>query len=114
MIAAWKDPKHNQQKINHIGQSIVDLLKDVDVMLGTDEHFSLAAWIKDARSWSEDSETQDFLEVSTVFLDHKCSLLTALQYQSRNQISVWGTESLLPWPLNRYATKSWHGVLDSL
>ncbi|ORX34236.1 tim-barrel domain-domain-containing protein [Kockovaella imperatae] len=94
MIASWK---HGNQKaeIESAGRSIVDLLKDVNRILGTDDHFLLSSWIADARSWSDDSATQDFYE-----------------FQCRNQISIWGTQNVIPWPLDRYASKSWHGVLD--
>ncbi|KAL1405857.1 hypothetical protein Q8F55_007535 [Vanrija albida] len=97
MIAAWNTTTPNLDTVRAAGAQIVDLLNDVDAILGTDKNFLLSTWIKDARAWESDKTLQDFME-----------------YQARNQIVLWGPANFDLWKLDRYASKDWHGVVSNV
>lgn len=97
MIAAWNTTTPDLGKVRSAGAQIVDLLNDVDAILGTDKNFLLSTWIKDARSWSSDKQLQDFME-----------------FQARNQLVLWGPADFDLWKLDRYASKDWHGVVSNV
>ncbi|KAL3869459.1 hypothetical protein ACJMK2_042140 [Sinanodonta woodiana] len=73
------------------GAKLLKLLDDLDVLLGSDPHFLLGSWIKDARQWGENEEQQDLLE-----------------YNARNQITLWGPNG----EIRDYAAKQWSGLIS--
>jgi alpha-N-acetylglucosaminidase len=54
---------------------MVDLLRDMEVLLASDRHFLLGPWLKDAVSWAGSKEEE-----------------MLLQWNARNQITIWGPE----------------------
>jgi len=92
LIEAWRAGDAAAVKAH--GQAIVQLLRDVDAVVATDKNFLLSTWIQDARSWSDNDEEKALLE-----------------RDARNQLLLWGTGSVTPWPLDRYACKHWHGMV---
>ncbi|KAL8277052.1 hypothetical protein RQP46_010586 [Phenoliferia psychrophenolica] len=95
LINTWNSTSATNTSVLAAGSQITDLLLDIDAVLATDPYFLLSSWIGDAKAWANDSAEVAFLE-----------------YQARNQITLWGTASTVPWPLNRYASKQWSGVLS--
>jgi len=73
------------------GQPLLQLLHDLDSLLLTDDHFLLANWISAARSWS----------------DGNASYAAFLEYNARNQITLWGPTG----EINDYASKQWGGLV---
>ncbi|KAJ3481876.1 hypothetical protein NLI96_g7362 [Meripilus lineatus] len=70
---------------------LLDIIRDLDWVLGTNENFLLANWIRDARSWAGDNETY----------------AAYLEYNARNQITLWGSNG----EENDYASKQWAGLV---
>lgn len=95
MIAAWK--AGDKAKVTELGKRIVEMLNDLDGVLATDKNYLLSTWVADARKYGITPQEQDFME-----------------YQARNQIILWGPNSYSPWPLDRYASKHWHGVVKDV
>jgi alpha-N-acetylglucosaminidase len=95
MMQEWRDGG-NASGIQALGVQIVQNLQDIDRVVSTNYDFMFAAWISDARKWSDDPVVKDFYE-----------------YQARNQISSWGP--LQPggdeWRTERYASRQWAGLL---
>ena len=71
---------------------LMELLKDYDDLLNSDSNFQLGPWIAWARSWSNDTKAQDWLE-----------------FNARNQITLWGPTG----QINDYAAKAWGGLVSS-
>ncbi|RSH90666.1 hypothetical protein EHS25_001271 [Saitozyma podzolica] len=94
MISAWNSTSPNVTAVQDRGATLVQLLQDLDTVLATNKNFLLSEWIADARSWSSNGTLQAFYE-----------------YEARNQITLWGTGNTTPWPLDRYASKQWAGVV---
>ncbi|XP_012942158.2 alpha-N-acetylglucosaminidase [Aplysia californica] len=62
----------------------------MDQILSANDRFLVGRWIEDARSWgSDDSEK------------------TLLEYNARNQITLWGPDG----EIRDYASKQWAGVV---
>ena len=71
---------------------LLELIRDVNTVLNTNERFMLGPWIADARSWGQDAEESDRME-----------------FNARNQVTLWGPTG----QINDYASKQWGGlVLD--
>lgn len=94
LIASWE--KGDKAGVAEHSARIVELLRDVDTLLGTDKNHLLAPWIAGARSWATSAADADKLELD-----------------ARNQILLWGTGAATPWCLDRYAAKHWHGVVGT-
>ena len=73
------------------GQPLLDILKDLDSVLSTNENFLLAKWIRDARNWAGNNETY----------------AAYLEYNARTQITLWGPNG----EVNDYASKQWAGLV---
>ncbi|KAJ5161345.1 hypothetical protein N7492_006737 [Penicillium capsulatum] len=76
-----------------IGHDIVELLRDLDAVLFTNENFRLSTWIGAARNQAHgDADYASYLE-----------------YQARNQITLWGPNG----EISDYASKQWAGLVSS-
>lgn len=73
------------------GKPLLQLLRHLDELLLTDDHFLLANWISAARSWSNGN----------------ASYAAFLEYNARNQITLWGPTG----EINDYASKQWGGIV---
>jgi alpha-N-acetylglucosaminidase len=77
---------------------ILQLLTDIDELLGTREEFLLGRWIADAKRWATiDSERKLY------------------EWNARNLITLWGTKCTEGQndDLNLYAYKEWQGMFSS-
>jgi alpha-N-acetylglucosaminidase len=70
----------------------LQLIRDMDQLLGTDEHFLLGKWIADARKWGTGKEEKDFY-----------------QWNARSLVTMW--EPAKKSQLRDYASKQWNGLL---
>ncbi|XP_055592989.1 alpha-N-acetylglucosaminidase [Uranotaenia lowii] len=76
--------------LQKFSQLFQDLLKDIDRLLRTYEHFLLGRWLASARSLGQTSlEKQKY------------------EYNARNQITLWGPQGQIV----DYANKQWAGVV---
>ena len=86
--------KYGQTKVNSsdeilsISTAMLDLLSDLDTLLGSDTNFLLGHWIADARAMATTSSLADNLE-----------------FNARNQIAMWGPDE----NIEDYAGKEWSG-----
>jgi alpha-N-acetylglucosaminidase len=79
-------------------QRILDLLADLDALVGTREEFLLGRWIADAKRWGKTDAERRLYE-----------------WNARNIITMWGekcTEGQND-DLNLYAYKEWQGMFSS-
>jgi alpha-N-acetylglucosaminidase len=92
IVAAYN--AKDQEKLKAAGQRMLELIRDMDEMVGTREEFLLGKWIEDAKSWGIDEREKALLE-----------------WNARNQITLW-----LPEPgeveLEDYANRQWSGLLE--
>ncbi|KAH7919922.1 alpha-N-acetylglucosaminidase [Leucogyrophana mollusca] len=73
------------------GRPLITILRDLDSLLLTDPHFLLASWIGSATSWAHGNG----------------SYAVYLEYNARNQITLWGPDG----EINDYASKQWGGLV---
>lgn len=74
------------------GSNLIQLLRDLDSVLSTNDNFRLSTWIQSARSWVRNDTEADFYE-----------------YNARNQVTLWGPKG----EINDYASKQWGGLVSS-
>lgn len=70
----------------------LQLIRDMDELLGTNENFLLGKWIADARKWGTTEEEKNFYE-----------------WNSRTIVTMW--EPAPKSQLRDYASKQWNGLL---
>ena len=73
------------------GQPLLALVQDLDTLVYTNENYLLSSWIADAKQWAQGNT----------------SYAVYLEYQARNQITVWGPTG----ENNDYASKQWAGLI---
>lgn len=83
----------DQQRIDDLGATMLELIEDVDKLVTTDGYFLLGKWIADARSLGGDNAEADYYE-----------------QDARNILTTWGGRG---YSLNDYANRSWSGLLNS-
>ena len=69
---------------------MLDLIADVDKLLGTNTNYLLGHWIATARAMGTTAADQNLLE-----------------FNARNQITLWGPTG----QINDYAAKAWNGLV---
>jgi len=79
-------------------QRVIDLLRDLDDLVGTREEFLLGRWLDEARRWGATRAERDLYE-----------------WNARNIITLWGTTCTEGQEddLNLYAHKQWQGMFAS-
>jgi alpha-N-acetylglucosaminidase len=82
----------NLAELNRAGERFLQLIRDMDLLLGTNEHFLLGKWIADARTWGKSKEEKDYYE-----------------WNARSIVTMW--EPALKSRLRDYAAKEWNGLL---
>jgi alpha-N-acetylglucosaminidase len=92
LISVYSDSSSTAQDVAAAGQPILDLFSDLDALLYTNENYLLSTWIADAKQWAHGN----------------ASYATYLEYQARNQITLWGPTA---GPINDYASKQWAGLV---
>ena len=72
-------------------QEILDLLLDLDSLLGSHPYFLLGSWLRDSKSIPGFSENEQKL----------------FEFNARNQVTLWGPQG----QILDYATKQWNGLV---
>ena len=88
MIKAYQ--ANDTSQVQKVGTQLIDLLADMDRLLGANERFLVGSWIDDAKSWGTDAGEKKLLE-----------------YNARVQITLWGPDG----EILDYAGKQWAGVV---
>ncbi|OJA21639.1 hypothetical protein AZE42_12988 [Rhizopogon vesiculosus] len=91
LVAIFTSNSSSSAAIIAAGQPLLQLLRDLDELLLTDDYFLLANWISAARSWSNGN----------------ASYAAFLENNARNQITLWGPTG----EINDYASKQWGGLI---
>ena len=91
LISVWNSTTSTSHDVLLAGEPMLDLVDDLDALLYTNENFLLSTWIADAKRWAHGN----------------ASYATYLEYQARNQITLWGPDG----EINDYASKQWAGVV---
>ncbi len=69
----------------------LELIEDMDILLGTRNDFLLGKWIKDARSWGVTPEEKNLYE-----------------FNARDLVTLWGNQDS---ELHEYSNRQWSGLL---
>ncbi len=77
--------------LHQTGQQYLELMRDLDRMLGTRREFLLGSWIDDAKRWGTTEEERRLLE-----------------WNARNLITLWGSRDSI---LHEYAYRQWSGLI---
>lgn len=80
----------NIDSLKTTGLQMMDLLRDLDELLSTQQSFLLGNWINDARKFGKDKAEADYYEQN-----------------ARNILTTWGGKAQ---SLNDYASRSWAGL----
>lgn len=75
------------------GKRMLELLADLDTLLGTNRHFLAGKWISDARAMGHNEAEKNYFEQN-----------------ARSIITIWGIADN---SLNDYANRSWAGLMKS-
>lgn len=75
------------------GNRFLQLLRDMDELLGTRREFLLGAWLNAAKRWAVTENDRKLYE-----------------WNARNQITLWGSADSV---LHDYASKQWNGLVGS-
>ncbi|KAJ6445407.1 HC-toxin efflux carrier TOXA [Purpureocillium lavendulum] len=83
-------PSDSSRAVAAKGQKLLLLLDALDLVLSTNEHFTLDKWLSDAQYWAK--------------ISHNDKLLS---FNARSQVTVWIWESI---GLNDYSARAWSGL----
>ncbi len=87
---AWR--ARNRDRFNAASARMLELIRDVDALLGTRPEFLLGKWLADARRWGETDGEKDRLE-----------------WNARRVITMWGQTPAI----RDYSRREWSGMLAS-
>lgn len=91
LLSVYNSSTSTSDNVEIAGQALLSILTDIDALLFTNPNFLVANWIKDAKSWA----------------GHNVSYAQYLEYNARNQITLWGPDG----EINDYASKQWAGLV---
>lgn len=87
--AAYK--KGDRLSFSEYSRRFLELIDDMDKLLGTRKEFLLGTWVKNARAWGLDEAEKALYE-----------------FNAKDLITLWGDKNC---PLNEYACRQWNGLL---
>jgi alpha-N-acetylglucosaminidase len=90
MTDAYKNK--NAEALAESGKTFLQLIRDMDELLGTNQHFLLGKWIANARRWGADEKEKAHYE-----------------WNARTIVTMW--EPSKKSRLRDYASKQWNGLL---
>ena len=90
LIKAYHDQKSDV--VLKYGRMLIDVLNDMDSLLATDLYSLLGNWIESAKDLGKTEEEKSILE-----------------YNARNQITLWGPNG----QISDYANKNWAGLVKT-
>ncbi|KAK7695253.1 hypothetical protein QCA50_002443 [Cerrena zonata] len=91
LVTQFNSSSTSPKDISTRGSRMINLLKDLDRLLYTNENFLFSTWIADALQWAGSNS----------------SYATYLEYNARNQLTLWGPDG----EINDYASKQWAGLV---
>jgi len=83
----------NWEEVNKTGNQMLDLIKDLDKLTGTNEFWMLGPWLKKAKELAAEHPEDEKL-----FL-----------FNARNQLTLWGPRG----EISDYASKQWNGLIGT-
>ena len=83
--------ERDREGLTLTGALLLEVMRDIDALLGTREEFLLGRWLADAERWGTDDEEKRLYE-----------------WNARNQITLWGPRDST---LHDYACKQWSGLI---
>lgn len=84
----------DREKMNTISAEMIEVIDDVDRMVGTQSYFLVGKWINDARAWGINDEEKNYFEEN-----------------ARNLLTTWSDGDML---LNDYASRTWNGLVGTM
>jgi alpha-N-acetylglucosaminidase len=93
LVGSYNNSESGQVSFAQKGETLIQLLKDLDSILLTSPNFRLSTWIDSARSWAHGNKTEE----------------AYFEYNARNQITLWGPNG----EISDYASKQWGGLVSS-
>lgn len=84
----------DREKMNTISTEMIEVIDDVDRMVGTQSYFLVGKWINDARAWGINDEEKNYFEEN-----------------ARNLLTTWSDGDML---LNDYASRTWNGLVGTM
>eukprot|EP00960_Hanusia_phi_P001189 32714-Hanusia_phi.AAC.1 len=72
-------------------QTLLEIISDMDQIVGTQPRMLLGKWIEEARAWGKTKEEEE-----------------ALEFNARNLVTLWGPRG----EIADYASKQWQGLLS--
>ena len=91
LINVWNTTSSTPREVVSASQPMLELVRDLDTLLYTNENYLLSSWIADAKQWAHGN----------------ASYAAYLEYQARNQLTLWGPTG----EINDYASKQWAGLV---
>ena len=88
-VAAFR--REDREQFTESADRLIDLMTDLDELLGTRPEFLLGRWLEDAKRWAVTEEDRRLYE-----------------WNARNQITLWGPADSV---LHDYAAKQWSGLM---
>jgi len=88
------DAYHAQDReaLRRASQRYIELMRDMDRLLGTRQEFLLGRWLRDAKRWGTTDQERRLLE-----------------WNARNIITLWGPRDSV---LHEYAYRQWSGLIQ--
>ena len=84
----------DREKMTAISAEMLEIISDVDKVIGTQTYFLVGKWIADARSWGINDEEKTYFEKN-----------------ARNLITTWSDGDML---LNDYASRQVNGLVETM
>lgn len=75
------------------GARMLEIVRDVDALVGSDAYFLMGKWVEDARAWGKTAEEKDYYETD-----------------SRLLLTCWGQKGK---HLTDYANRDWNGLIGT-
>jgi Alpha-N-acetylglucosaminidase (NAGLU). len=82
--------ERDREAMNSISAEMLEIMQDVDDVIGTQSYFLVGKWNADARSWGVDEAEKNYFESN-----------------ARNLLTTWSDKDML---LNDYASRTWNGL----
>ena len=83
----------SRSKFQTQGKTLLGMLDALDLVLSTNEHFTLAKWLGDARNWAKTTQDDGLIA-----------------FNARSQVTVWDWDAPF---LNDYSARAWSGLAST-